>query len=179
MSVEVRVYLRNDKLPTYDEWQHAIEKFGFDLKFDHFTPREHTGFVPVIMNGKSCGFEFFFGSIDDEPDEVLDQIGDRDCVVSFVLHGSLEDLKAANLASTVLTKISDGVFFDPQSGEFAKASNVFELLQRDAETLREHRKRQAEKYAATTDLRCPKCNAPCPSYRKTCKACGFEVGRSL
>jgi hypothetical protein len=41
----------------------------------------------------------------------------------------------------------------------------------------ERKKRAAEKDAAITSRRCPKCGSPCPEYRKTCKACGFQIGR--
>ena len=38
---------------------------------------------------------------------------------------------------------------------------------------------RAEKDAAITDRRCPRCGVPCPRYRRTCKHCGFEIGRDV
>ncbi len=32
-------------------------------------------------------------------------------------------------------------------------------------------------YASKTERCCPQCGAPCPEYRKTCRSCGFEIGR--
>lgn len=40
---------------------------------------------------------------------------------------------------------------------------------------RERDRLAAEKDAAITDNRCPHCGVPCPSYRKTCKACKKPV----
>jgi hypothetical protein len=37
------------------------------------------------------------------------------------------------------------------------------------------RRAAAEKDAALTERRCPQCDSPCPSYRKTCKVCGFAI----
>jgi hypothetical protein len=34
------------------------------------------------------------------------------------------------------------------------------------------------RWATVTDRRCPECESPCPEYRKTCKVCGFELGRT-
>ena len=32
-------------------------------------------------------------------------------------------------------------------------------------------------WANVTDRQCPECTALCPEYRRTCVACGFEIGR--
>ena len=39
------------------------------------------------------------------------------------------------------------------------------------------RRADAERDAGLTARRCPECGSPCPAYRRTCKVCGFEVGR--
>lgn len=38
-------------------------------------------------------------------------------------------------------------------------------------------RRRADRDAELTDRRCPKCDAPCPRYRRTCRVCGHEIGR--
>jgi hypothetical protein len=50
------------------------------------------------------------------------------------------------------------------------------LFETEADRLAK-RKAEAEKDATLTDRRCPSCGSPCPSYRKTCKVCGYAIGK--
>jgi hypothetical protein len=187
MSVDLLVFLKREKLPTRDDWQRAIDGEGFDLTLDDVDTLSHTGFWPAKLNGKNCGFEYSFEKnepleLDDEPlepDAMTDAIADRDYCVTFTIHGSVDELQAASVAGAVLAKSTDGVFVDPQSGEFATGAGAFQLLQ-DQER-QEHERRMevaTKKWANVTKRRCPKCNAPCPEFRPTCSVCGYEIGRA-
>jgi hypothetical protein len=180
MSVELCVYLRGRDLPGRDEWQHAIDSAGIDLQLDDFSPRELTGFLPAKLDGQECGFEYLYHPVDpDEPEEVLAEIGDRDHVVLFVTHASEIDGRSAMLAAAVLTELVDGVFLDPQGGEFARGHGVFVLMEEGERAAREARMRRAEeKWGPITERRCPKCGAPCPEYKKECGVCSFAIGRA-
>ncbi len=179
MSVDLYVFLRDKDVPTRDRWQQAINAYGVDLVLDDFDPREHEGYLPVKLNGKPTGFEYYFGSVEEELGDRPERIGDRDRIISFVLHSDLTELKAAIWAAAVLTKHTSGIFCDPQSDEYAEGEGVFEMIHRDEAAEREHRYKEAAKDAARTERRCPKCGSPCPEYRNTCKACGFVIGRGL
>jgi hypothetical protein len=179
MSVDLCVFLRNESLPTHSQWQAAINEKRLNLVLDDFSSREHTGFLPCRLNGVQCGFEYYFAGLEGAYEDIKTKIGDRDRVVTLVLHGSMDDLKAAMLTAAVLTELCDGVFYDPQGPEFLIGDGVFKLIQRDEDAERERIRRLAEKDAAITDRRCPKCGAPCPKYRKTCQVCRFEIGRAL
>jgi hypothetical protein len=180
MSVDLCVFLRDERLPTYDQLQSAIDAAGVDLQLEPFSTREHSGLVPARLRGMACGFEYYFHPVEEEPEEVRREFGDRNRVVTFVLHGGPpEELQSAILCAAVLTRLADGAFLDPQSGEFARGDGVLELFRQYEEERRERGKRATEKDAAITSRRCPQCGSPCPEYRKTCKACGFEVGRAL
>ena len=130
MSFDIFVYLQDSRLPSRDDWQRAIDAKGFDLHLDDFSPRTQTGFLPCKMEGNDCGFEYLFYAI--EPDEIEEtdplQVGTRDRVVTFTIHSSKLDCRAATTAAAVLAELADGVFFDPQSGESATANEVFVLL---------------------------------------------------
>jgi hypothetical protein len=179
MSIDLIVYLREGRLPTHSGWQSAIDREGLGLVLEEFDPRTSSGFRPCRLNGADCGFEFYFGRLEDQDKELQDRIGDRDRVVTLLLHGGhKDDLEAAMGAAAVLTEVSDGVFYDPQGGRFASGRGVFEMMRAQEEAERERGRRNAEKDAAITNQRCPHCGAPCPSYRKTCKACGRDVQRT-
>jgi len=180
VSVDLCVFFEDKRLPTWEEWQCAINATGTDLYLQQVSTRDHTGFLPMRLRGNECGFEYYFDPVEEEPDDVQKEIGDRDRVVTLVLHtGPPEDLQGALLCAAVLTQMTDGVYFDPQSGEFARGNEVFDLIRRDDEERRKRGKRAAEKDVGTTSRRCPNCGSPFPEYRKTCKACGFEMGRAL
>jgi hypothetical protein len=179
MSVELNVYLYDAALPTCDDWQRAISERGHDFVFDPFSSRDHVGFVPIRLNGDKCGFEYFFAPIEEASEEDdLKAIGDRTHVAQFILHGSELDLRAAEIAASVLASIANGVFFDPQSGSFAEGGSVFDLLLKQHDTERDRRRAEAErKWSRVTDRLCPECNARCPEYRGKCWVCGFAIGR--
>jgi len=179
VSVDLYVFLRDQDVPTRDGWQQAINASGVDLVLDNFNPREHTVYLPVKLNFKPTGFEYYFGSVEQELGVVSERIGDRDRVISFVLHGDFTELKAAMWAAAVLTKHASGIFYDPQSDEYAEDDGVFEIIRRDEAAEKERRYKKAAMDAARTERRCPKCGSPCPEYRNTCKACGFAIGRAL
>ena len=180
MSVEVIVYIRDNDLPSHNRWQRAIDDEGIDLQMDEFSTREHLGFVPAKLNGQSCGFEYFFHPV--EPSEEEDfgtELGGRDRSVCFRFHGNEIDGQAAMLSAAVLTKLTNGVFFDPQGGGFATGDGVFTLVRQDEQSERDRRMRLAEqKWGHTTSRRCPTCRAPCPEYRNKCSVCGFVLGRA-
>ena len=56
-------------------------------------------------------------------------------------------------------------------------AEVFAMVRRDKEAEAARRREAAEKDRDLTDRRCPQCAAPCPTYRETCKACGYAIGR--
>src|SRR5438045_1104297 len=122
MSVHLCVFLRESELPTQEQWQRVVQEAGHDLVLDSFSPREHTGFLPLRLAGEPSGFEYLFRPIDeDEFEEVLPVVDDRTHVVEFTLHGGMQrDLRAAEIAASALTELSNGIFYDPQSGSHAQ-----------------------------------------------------------
>lgn len=184
MSVDLMVFLKREKLPTRGRWQKAIDAEGLGLSLDEVDTFSHTGFWPAKLNGKDSGFEYLFGNsepqdTDDDPEELTRVIDDRDCAATFTIHGSLDELQAASIAAAALAKISDGVFVDPQSGEFAIGAGAFPLLQEQGRKERERKMDVAtRKWATATLRRCPECGAPCPEYRPACFVCGYQIGRA-
>ena len=179
MAVEVQVFLKDDRLPTHSEWQRAINERGIDLVLQGFSTRDQVGFVPAKMNGQDCGFEYSFGPAEhDGNDELQAACGDRDELAQFVWHSSQLDGAAAAQAAVTLAAISDGVFFDCSSGEFAVGKHAYQLIADQSSAEADRCMREAERrWGKTIGRRCPKCNAPCPEYRAHCYVCKFELGR--
>jgi hypothetical protein len=179
MSVELTVFLRKEELPTRDRWQQAIDSEGLDLKLEMVDTTTHTGFWPVLLNKRECGFEYGFNPVDrGEVTDIQAVLGNRDHSVSFVWHSSMQDGEAAAKAAAV-AKITNGVFFDPQSGETAQGADAFQLLSKQEHDERERKMQVAiNKWKSATERRCPECGAPCPEYRPTCFVCDFKIGRA-
>ncbi len=106
-------------MPLPMTWQRGIREEGFPVElYNDFDPRLMTGFVPVVVSGRTTGFEYFYLRPSD--DELIEAglRGKVDRSVLFCTHsGQTQELIAALIASSVLTKISRGVLVDPQSGE--------------------------------------------------------------
>jgi len=178
MSVHVCVFLCDHQLPDREQWQAAIDDAGVDLKLDDCSPRQHVGFWPVHMEGKECGFEYAFDAAPESGDDLQQLFGLRDRMVELTWHSSQDDMRAAMLAAACLAKLVDGVFLDPQSGEFAVGAKAFELIKLQERAEQDRRRAQAErKWAHLTERRCPRCGAPCPEYRGRCAVCEFEIGK--
>jgi hypothetical protein len=180
MSVELCVFLKKDRIPTYEEWQKAILCADRPLTLESFSPVDHSGFVPTVLDGQECGFEYFFTPIaEDEFNELATVTEDRNYLASFVWHSSMVDGTAANIAAAALADIADGVFFDPQSGAYAIGKDAYSLREDLVASDRDGKLAAAEKkWADATERRCPKCNAPCPEYRAKCWVCGHHLGRA-
>ena len=156
---------------------------GFEYIFDkaepigHDTPQKPTerGFWARLFGTAST-------SESEEPDETDEKerrIGDRDHVVEFVWHASLDDGRAASLAAAVLAKIAHGFLYDPQSGELIPGKDAVGLVLSQDRTDHDIKMEQAlRKWGASTERRCPKCAAPCPEYRPRCFVCNYEIGRA-
>jgi hypothetical protein len=144
------------------------------LMLDEFDPRTHTGYVPAKLAGDSTGFELFSGAVSQLSSIDLSTLSGRDRYLEFVTHSDFSELKAASLAAAAVAKLADGIYFD--GTEFRKIDHVLMLVRESESEMKAWKRRRAEKDAAITSSRCPHCGAPCPSYRKTCKACGKAVG---
>jgi hypothetical protein len=204
MSVSLEVFLKAEKLPARKVWQEAIDAEEINLQLDEADTRTQVGFWPCKLNGTDCGFEYFFGKAElhdkpkkarsrsfwsrlfgtnnsepEQPDVVRQAVGDRDHIVEFDWHSSVDDGRAAAFAAAVLAKISDGYFLDPQSGEFTPGKDAVALGKSQDRTEQDMKMEQAvKKWATATQRRCPKCSAPCPEYRPRCFVCNFEIGRA-
>lgn len=181
MSVNSFFFVHDEKLPTISQWQAALDQSGDGIVFEDVGDlRKHTGYLPATYRGKPSGFEWFYGPLRDtlagNPPEGLDG---RAHVVNCVTHSDMGELVCGLIACAVLSQLADGVFLDEESGGLLGADAALEMARGIESREQERRSRAAEKDAANTKRRCPQCGSACPEYRKTCKACGFEIGRAV
>jgi hypothetical protein len=118
MSVDGFVFLSDEKLPTVQQWQAALDRANTGITLDVIDDlRGHTGFFPVDHRGHESGFEWYYGPLADSfgatPPEGLDGRGH---VINFVTHSDMRELVCAMIAGAVLADIADGLVFDEETG---------------------------------------------------------------
>jgi hypothetical protein len=181
MSVNSFFFVRDEKLPTVSQWQAALDGAGVGIVLEDIGDlRKHTGYLPARFRGQPSGFEWSYGPLAENfGGDAPDGLNGRKHVINCVTHSDMTELLCGLVACSVLSQVADGVFLDEESGSVVTADQALQMALGIEAKEQERRKRAAEKDAAITRRRCPKCGSPCPEYRKTCKACGFEIGRAV
>jgi hypothetical protein len=181
MSVDSFFFVRDEKLPTISEWQSALDRAGVDIVLEDVGDlRKHTGYLPARYRGQPSGFEWLYGPLAENfGGDAPDGLNGRVHVINCVTHSDMTELVCGLVACSVLSQVADGLFLDDESGGIVSADQALKMALGIESQEQERKKRVAEKDAAITGRRCPNCGSPCPEYRKTCKACGFEIGRAV
>ncbi|MGL6073523.1 MAG: hypothetical protein ACRC8S_05095 [Fimbriiglobus sp.] len=106
MANEQFAFLKASRVPTQEQWQQAIDRTGFDLKMDPTCePRTNYGFVPCTLEGRESGVEMYFNDSSDfiqDFAELIDDLSDRDCCISFRWGGDMQECACAMIASFAL-----------------------------------------------------------------------------
>jgi hypothetical protein len=180
MSVDFFFFVPDEKLPTIPQWQAALDRAGVGIVLaDVGDLRKHTGYLPATFRGQASGFEWFYGPLAENfGGDAPDGLGGRGHVINCVTHSDIGELVGDLIACSVLSQIADGLFLDQESGGLVSPNQALQMALGIESQEQERRRQAAEKDAATPNRRCPRCGSPCPEYRKTCKACGFEIGRA-
>jgi hypothetical protein len=120
----------DSRVPARELWQHAIETAGFPAVLcESLDIRKDTGFSPTTYNGQQTGFELYLdpaASYLESYPHIAEQIGSRDKCVSFRWGGDLVEAAAAISCSAALTKLTDGIFFDPDADSVFGADTVLD-----------------------------------------------------
>jgi len=116
MAMELHV-LSERRLNSIGEWQRAIDAEYFPLQLAANLRFETlSGFVPVRLEGKTCGFECYH----DDATVVMNDDGELNFgrswtyALSFRIAGDFAELRAAWMAATAYAHATSGVVFDPQ-----------------------------------------------------------------
>lgn len=134
MSADLSIFIKSNELPSKEEWERAIESFGFSLKFsDEFNPVDLQGFLPCKFEGEDSGFEYFCDQIEDTVFDVdsSPEIAGKDLCIGFSSSFEQKDLSSAVIAAATLAKITGGVVwimegFDTESDPIEMAKQIVE-----------------------------------------------------
>ena len=130
MSICTTVFLRKSRMPEPTRWAAAIAARKFPMTMDtDFDVMTFSGFLPCSYDGRQAGFEYYCAAVDrDEIRDVVERIGDRDLMISFVTHSNFRELMTATIASGVLCIEADGVLWDTEAGDVFAASQAHEWM---------------------------------------------------
>lgn len=98
--------MRRDRVPSHAAFQAAIDGTGFDLKLDPFyRPLVSEGFHPCKFGDRETSLEIMWQPTDEIREafpHLMDDIGDRDICLTFILHSEMVECAAAMMASAAL-----------------------------------------------------------------------------
>ena len=137
--MEIHV-LSDERLPSIDAWQQAIDAERFDLKLDPEVEFDKaSGFLPALLRGKQSGFE----SYHDDPRELMESYADvpyfKSCpawkhALSFRWGSLAHEGASVFMAAAAYAKATDGVVYEPEEGKALTLDEVRQLV-RDFEKL--------------------------------------------
>ncbi|MGD9644623.1 MAG: hypothetical protein AB7U73_02860 [Pirellulales bacterium] len=129
MSVDTFAFLRDDRLPTIEQWQDALARENLDIVLENVGGlREHIGYLPATHRGQQSGFEWFYGSIADVyGDPAPSGLGDRQHAIDCVTHSDMRELVCAMLSLAVLAQLADGLVYDEESNELISGQAALKI----------------------------------------------------
>lgn len=139
MSIELHVFLQDSKVPSRTAWQSEIEQLAFPTVLDTTLDlRKDTGFSPTTYAGKAAGFEFDLepaAHILESYDHIAQKIGNRDMCATFRWGSDLNEMCAALSAAAALTKLTDGIYFDPQDDSLYNAEEAVNAVRKELKSV--------------------------------------------
>jgi hypothetical protein len=127
VSVDLNVYLARTSMPAAAQWARAITEANFPVQLDNdFDPLTATGFRPCLFRDVRSGFEIFSEPLTEESKQELNLNNNYDYEISLVTHSDLREFATSFVAACVLTRLTGGLFYDPQEDEKHGAEGIIE-----------------------------------------------------
>ncbi len=115
MSLEMRVFLQKQRVPTKASWQAAVDSLGLPLRLSpDLDPIHDTGFSPSEIKGLKSGFEIYSAPADahlQDQVELAKVVGNRDWCISFRWGSDMNECACVLAASAGLVRLCDGVAY--------------------------------------------------------------------
>jgi hypothetical protein len=142
VSYDLNVYVCKNRLPSGAALRERLERGPRRVELREIDDLANaSGFVPVMLDGTSTGFELFPSAITERdrslylklleergevPDQFMDILTTCDLDIGFSCRASnSSELAAARIVATALAEAAEGWFSDPQTNEtISYAGNV-------------------------------------------------------
>jgi hypothetical protein len=131
MSTELYVFMHDAEVPSRDEWQQAIEQAGFPTVLDEaITLRDEAGNCDASYKGQTANFELHLVPADSvlhQYDSIERPVDGRDTCVTFRWsEGDANENGAVLSSAAALTKVIDGICYDPDRDMIYRSDDVVE-----------------------------------------------------
>ena len=123
MSLDIHVFIEDNKMLSRNDWQEKIELAGFSVDlYPSFDTKIMSGMLPCKLDGQEAGFEYYYDALEDtmfDPttdDALANRLQKRDICVGFSIAAGLpeESVVAAMMAAATLANEADGLLWvDP------------------------------------------------------------------
>ena len=129
--------MRDDRLPTVQQWQEAIDALCGSVVLDPVNDlRTHTGYLPARFRGQDSGFEWYYDPIKDAIDDPPEKAELYSHAASLVTHSDMRECVCAMFAGAALAKASGGKVCSGETGEvFTPEEALAEAKAAEAEYL--------------------------------------------
>jgi len=135
MSIELHIFVNDERVPDRDTWQREIERLAFPSVLDPtMNAPADTGFVPGTFRGRVAGFEFYLSPAVDvlsSHAHIKPQVGGRNACATFRWGGNLDECGSAICAAAALATIADGVYFYPDDDILLSAEDAVGAVRGD------------------------------------------------
>ena len=132
MSVDSFFFIRDDRLPTVQQWQSALDSAGVGIVLGNIGDlRKHSGYLPAKRRELTTGFEWVYGSLAETyGGDPLEGLGDRGHVIDVITHSRMDELVCGIYAVAVLAQLTDGLYLDEDSGELVTGAAALEIARK-------------------------------------------------
>jgi hypothetical protein len=130
VSLDLLVILAADTAPNWNAWAQALSQTHTPATFTQPVDlSQHTGFLPVLVNGRASGFYFLrepYPELAVQYPAVAKVHIDNPIVYSLSFGGYSDECAAAFLSASALVSRFHGLAFDPQEGAMMSAKQLTE-----------------------------------------------------
>lgn len=137
MSLELYV-MSPRRLRSIQEWQRAVDKYGFPIKFAPDTDFDKvSGFLPLQLRGRLSGFECDHWPISDIQGTYGINIDPSfKHALAFRWGGNYDELVSVTQASAAYSAATDGLIFDCEEGDFISNVKSVEIAKKIEEQVK-------------------------------------------
>lgn len=130
MSDSMYVILDSNVAPTSEQMDNHAKSLDYDAQFcPDVTLSEHSGFLPVSVDGQEAGFELFVYPLSELSIDVPSlELNDDSLVYELALGGQPWDLKAALITVFILASKFEGTAIDVFSGAVIPAEGLQSMM---------------------------------------------------
>lgn len=160
--------------PPIAKWQEAIDKLGVPLQLKNIVEGDKFVRIAAVFDGGETDFRCRCFKMEELPLIDDDIAQEREQAIAFLTRLDLYEFQAGMYAAAALSGLLNGMFYHSECEVLVPTTDIVPYVQKMIQENIEERNLEADGDREIARQVCPRCQAPRPGYRKTCKGCGLE-----